>query len=121
MELIGVVQALSEYKPTFADVDTAPLEGKFGDVEAVPAGVSVFVTKSVEEICGELERAAKVVTDKASPSIISPTTNTVAFDSLRFEATAGVVGGIVCFDAVTANVDSALLDFENCVAFFNCS
>lgn len=36
IELRGVVHALLEYTPQFADVVTAPLEDRFGDVDSVP-------------------------------------------------------------------------------------
>ena len=95
IELRGVVHPLSEYTPQFADVDTAPLESTLGD----------FVTTPVESTCVWLVRAAKVVTDKASPIITNATTTTVVFDSLRFEATLGVVVGIIGFDAVPGSFD----------------
>ena len=56
-ELRGVVHALSEYTPKFADVDTAPAEDK----------VVVVVM------------AEKVVSDKASPIMTNATTAVVMF------------------------------------------
>ena len=61
MEVRSVVHELSEYKPIFADVDTAPLEDTGGDVVM----------------------AAKVVSDKANP-IITNATTAVVIGSFRF-------------------------------------
>jgi len=80
MELRGVVHALSEYKPQFADVVTAPFESTFdfddrllatfGDCVAglLDTFGNVF-TISAEDGIGELVMTAKVVTDKP---VLSP-------------------------------------------------
>jgi hypothetical protein len=61
MELRGVVHALLEYTPKFADADTVPLEDKVADVVM----------------------AEKVVIDKASPIMINATT-AVIIESFSF-------------------------------------
>ena len=98
MEPIGVVHALLEYKPQFADVVTAPLEDTCGDVETPiveDAGDDVE-TASIEDTCGDVVMAAKVVSDKASP-IMTNATTVVFIESFRFDATTGVVFGIGSF------------------------
>ena len=91
-----MVHALSEYKPQFADVVTAPLESTFdfddrllatfGDCVAVLLETFGKVFNiSAEDGIGELVMTAKVVTDKASPIITNETTTKVVFDSFRFE------------------------------------
>jgi hypothetical protein len=98
MELRGVVHALSEYKPQFADVVTAPVDSTldfddrllatFGDCVAglLDTFGNVF-TISAEDGIGELVMTAKVVTDKASPITTNARTTKVVFDSFRFEPT----------------------------------
>jgi len=98
MELRGLVHALLEYKPQFADVVTAPLESTFdfddrllatfGDCVAVLLDMfgNVF-TILAEDGIGELVMTAKVVIDKASPITTNATTTKVVLDSFRFEPT----------------------------------
>jgi hypothetical protein len=95
MELRGVVHALSEYKPQFADVDTVPLEDTGGDVGTVP----------LEDTGGDVVMAAKVVSAKANP-IMTNATTAVVIGSFRFNATTAVVIGIGSFrfNATTAVV-----------------
>ena len=86
----GVVHALLEYKPQFADVGTVSLEDAGGDVDTAP----------LEDTGGDVVMAAKVVSDKANPIITNATTAVVigiVFGSFRFNATTAVVIGIGSF------------------------
>ena len=85
-----MVHALSEYKPQFADVNTAPLEDTYGDVG----------TASMEDTCDVVVMAAKVVSDKANP-IITNATTAVFIESFRFDATTAVVIGSFRFAMIT--------------------
>ena len=57
MELMGVVQALFEYTPKFADVETGPLDGRFCDVLMAAYVVSVraraIMTNAIIEVVSE--------------------------------------------------------------------
>jgi hypothetical protein len=73
MELRGVVHALLEYTPKFADVETAPVEDKVEDVEM----------------------AAKVVSVRAIP-IITNATTAVVIESFRFAVIISPLKNNVC-------------------------
>lgn len=57
MELMGVVQALFEYTPKFAEVETVPLDDRFCDVLMAANVVNVraraIMTKATIEVVSE--------------------------------------------------------------------